>query len=158
MPVRERALRTLGVLAFVSMIGPAIGALLFPTPLAGPAIWWTLLTHDEGTLGDRLSVLGYVVLGSYVLGIVPTVAAAFVMAVATWRRGRFGYVVAALAGLVGAAAVWVTFAIGSTAPDVKTGSAAMLIVFVPICIVAALFCRWLLARVRILPPKAEVPA
>lgn len=150
---RQRWLRALGVLAFVALVGPAIGAVLFPTPLAGPTIWWTLLTHGEGTVGDRLSVLGYIVLGSYVLGMVPAVAAALAMAIATLLRGRFGYAVAAGAGVFGALAVWITFAVGNSAAELQSGSAAMLAVFVPICVVAALICRWLLGVVRILPRK-----
>lgn len=152
-PPRERWLQALGVLVFVSLVGPAIGAVLFPTPLSGPYIWWTLLTHDQGSLGDRLSVLGYVVLGSYVLGMVPAVAAALVMAVATLLRGRFGYAVAAGAGVFGALAVWLTFAVSNSTANLQSGSAAMLAVFVPICVVAALICRWLLGVVRILPRK-----
>lgn len=155
MTTMERVARAAGVLGFVVLIGPALGALMFPTPFAGPTIWWTLLTHEEGSIADRLSVLGYVVLGSYALGILPASVAAVVMAFETWRRGRFGYVVAALAGLIGTAAAGI-YAAHAGADAARSNGVALLVFYVPISVAAAVLCRWLLGVLRILPRAAVV--
>lgn len=157
MTMRERALRSLGVLVFVTLAGPVVGAVLFPTPLSGPYIWWTLLSTGEGALADKLAVLGYVVLGSYALGIVPAASAGVAMALATWRRGRFGYLLAALSGVFGAAVVWLVYALQANTADVQSNSVAMLALFVPISVATALVCRWLLGVVRILPRREATP-
>ena len=151
--LRHRALRAIAVLAFVALVGPAIGGVLFPGPFYAPQIWWGMATGGLGSWTGVLTLLGYMALFGYVAGLVPALVAGVVMGFATFRRGTFGYRLAMAAGLAGAAgmALAILFESWRRGPA-DTGTAlGVMVIYIPLCLAAAIACRFLMARIGLVP-------
>lgn len=147
-----RTWRAVAVLAFVILIGPAIGGVLFPGPFYAPQIWWGFASGGSAGWSGLLSLLGYLALFGYVAGLLPAIAAGVVMAIAVLRRGSFGYLLAVAAGVAGAGAMAVATMLdlwqrGTSQPEIVPG---ILVIYTPICVAAAIVCRFLLARIGLL--------
>jgi hypothetical protein len=141
--------RALCVFAAVTLLGPAVGALLFPSPFYAPLVWLALAATGTAERIDLLGVLGAFVMGGYVFGLIPAAVAGLVMGWRTWQRGYFGYGFAAAAGLIGALAFLVLLHVNSWAQGDTSGlgdAGTLLLVYAPISIGAALVCRAVLGR------------
>lgn len=140
--------RAIGVVLFVALVGPAIGGLMFPGPMYLTIMWSLILNNAT----ESLPIVGAMLLGGYVVGMLPAFVAGLIMGFVTWRRGGIGYWGAAFAGACGVIFLVALIAFQSWQQEVpNTDPRYFLIVLAPTGIAAAIICRFLLARLRLLP-------
>lgn len=140
--------RAIVVALFVALVGPAVGGLIFPGPLYLPILWTLVMAY--GT--ESLVTAGALLLGGYVIGLVPAIFAGLIMGLVTWRRGSVGYWGAALAGVLGVLTFQAYMAADSWWRQISIADPRyVLMILAPTSVAAAVICRFLLARLRILP-------
>lgn len=140
--------RAIAVALFMALVGPAVGGLIFPGPLYLPV----LLTLVMGYGSESLSAVGVILLGGYAVGLVPAALAGLIMGVVTWRSGSISYWGTALAGVLGVL-TFEAYLVADTwwREDPIVDLRHVLMILGPTSTAAAVVCRFLLARLRILP-------
>lgn len=154
-PDRQRfTARGMKVAAFIALVGPLVGTLLFS---AVPAVRLTLnatgTAFSLSTFADVGGVMLFVLVFGYAFGGLSAFLSAAVLGLLTARSGTFGYGVAALVGAgSGIAGGLVLGALTQKQAGFTPGLAAFLL---PFALLSSLICRWLLERFGFLPKSPE---
>lgn len=156
----ERLIRAAFVTAGFALIGPFVGAMLIYVPVFGKAALFavgqmtSVHSQPDWTSLDGLftGALFFAMFG-YLIGGLSAILAGVALGFRMYRNGEIGYgetaIVSALAALIGSVIV---FAV----PNRDVAAAGGLLVFlVPLGVVSGLVCRFLLARLRVLPGHAN---
>ena len=157
---RRRLVRAALVTAIFALIGPLVGAMATYLAVFGKALLFAIgqLT-SSGSPADWTSIEGlfkgallFAMFG-YLIGGFSALLAGLALGYRTYRNGEIGYGETALASAVAAlAGSGIVFAV----PNREVGAVGgLLFLLVPLGALSGLVCRFLLARMRVLPGHAN---